>query len=139
VDRLIAAAMEGGCDYASYCSRAGELAIHSRLGLVAQWCRVATLREADRRARDPRDRRGITRFVYSRPEEFQLKLLPIPQSLDRDDLRLAVVTEEDWDRAQLIIDALGPECLDWRSIADLLDDHPALRHGLGALYGDHGR
>jgi spore coat polysaccharide biosynthesis protein SpsF (cytidylyltransferase family) len=131
VDRLMAAVAEGTCDYASYCSQAGRLAIQSRLGLVAQWCRVAALREADGKARDPRDRRSVTRYIYSRPEEYRIKLLPIPRSLDREDFRLAILTEDDWDRAQMIIDALGPEGLDWQRIADLLDDHPGLRQSVG--------
>jgi spore coat polysaccharide biosynthesis protein SpsF len=60
-------------------------------------------------------------------------LIPLPASLDRDDWRLALRDEEDWDHAQMILDALGPDDLDWQGIARLLESHPALCERMAAL------
>ena len=42
-----------------------------------------------------------------------------PTELDRDDVHLTVNREEDWERAQAMIDVFGAESLDWRRIAAL--------------------
>jgi spore coat polysaccharide biosynthesis protein SpsF (cytidylyltransferase family) len=75
-------------------------------------------------------------YIHSHPELFHLRLLPIPPQLDRDDVRLALEVEEDWDHAQMILEALGPENLEWQRIASLLDEHPAIRARMAAL--NHG-
>jgi spore coat polysaccharide biosynthesis protein SpsF (cytidylyltransferase family) len=45
--------------------------------------------------------------------------------------------EEDWDHAEAIYEALGPERLDWQRIARLLDHQPALRSRMAALNRVH--
>jgi spore coat polysaccharide biosynthesis protein SpsF (cytidylyltransferase family) len=60
-------------------------------------------------------------------------LVPVPEPLDREDLRLRLEVEEDWDHAQMILEALGPENLDYQRIASLLDSHPAMRERMAAL------
>jgi len=42
-------------------------------------------------------------------------------------LRLAIHDEEDWEELQQILDALGPESLDWQYITALLDRQPIIR------------
>jgi spore coat polysaccharide biosynthesis protein SpsF (cytidylyltransferase family) len=59
-------------------------------------------------------------------------LIPAPHQLDRDDVRLAVEGEEDWDNTQDIFDALGPDT-DWQRIAGLLDHQPGLRKRMETL------
>ena len=73
------------------------------------------------------DRAETTRFIYSRPDLFSQKMIAVPPQLDRDDLRLAIHDEEDWEELQQILDALGPESLDWQYIASLLDRQPTIR------------
>ncbi len=62
-----------------------------------------------------------------------MRLIPVPQELDRDDVRLTIGGEEDWEHAQTIFEALGPEQLDYLRIAQLLDHQPALRKRMEAL------
>ncbi|HZZ28429.1 MAG TPA: hypothetical protein VFE46_10545 [Pirellulales bacterium] len=62
-----------------------------------------------------------------------MRLIPAPQGLDRDDVRLTIGSEEDWEHAQAIFEALGPEQLDYQRIAGLLDHQPALRQRMAAL------
>ncbi len=85
----------------------------------------SALRKADRLARSPLDREHVTRYLYSHPEKFSLRLMPAPAEIDREDVRLTVDIEEDWDHALAIYEALGPERLDWQRIASLLDHQPA--------------
>lgn len=128
IDGLIASVGHGGsCDYASYMLSDGRPAMQSRLGLFAEWCRGEAVLLADRLARDDYERADATRFLYSHPEIFALKLIACPKQLDRDDLRLAIQDEEDWEHVQLILDALGPESLDWQYITALIDRHPSIR------------
>lgn len=136
IDRLITVgANEDSCDYAGYRLSDGRPAVESKVGVFSEWCRTAAVLQADREARHPEDRRSPARYLYSHPEKFALQLLPAPAKLDRDDLCLAIHDEEDWEHVELILDALGPESLDWQYIMALLDRHPDLGrpvHGRGA-------
>ncbi len=140
IDRLVCAANAAGdCDYVSYCSRDGRPAILSPVGVFAEWFRTDALRVAARRARASIDRENPTRYIYSHPDKFNVRLLRAPDEIDRDDVRLTVDIEEDWENALTIFDALGPEELDWRRIADLLDHQPALRKRMAALNRVHAK
>jgi spore coat polysaccharide biosynthesis protein SpsF len=134
IDRLVSRAESYGCcDYMGYCSTRGGSVLLAQLGMLAEWCRADAVLLADQKATDPAERNHLTRFIYSRPDIFQLRLLPIPKPLDRTDLRLLLEVEEDWEHAQLILDALGPENLDWQRITHLLDEQPAIRERMAAL------
>jgi len=134
IDRLITTAeAQPPCDYASYSLHDGRPAILSPVSVYAEWFRTSALRKANRLARNPLDRQHVTRFLYTHPKRFNVRLLSAPAEIDREDLRLTVDSEEDWDHALTIYDALGPEWLDWRRIARLLDHQPALRSRMAAL------
>ena len=76
IDRSVAtAAMHPDCDYVSYSLRDGRPAIFSRWGCMrsgSAWPRCA------RRPCGPgaRHRREVTRYLYSHPEKFKIRLLP---------------------------------------------------------------
>lgn len=127
IDRLVAAAAEARCDYAGYALGDGRPAIESPLGVFAELCSTPAILRADRLANQPQDRLETTRFLYQRPDLFAARWLPVPRQIDRDDLRLAIRDEEDWEHVQLVLDALGPESLDWQYIASLLDRQPMMR------------
>jgi spore coat polysaccharide biosynthesis protein SpsF len=127
IDRLITVGLGcDGCDYAGYRLSDGRPAVESKMGVFSEWCRASAVLQADREARQEEDRRSATRYLYSHPDKFALKFLPAPAKLDRDDLCLAIHDEEDWEHVELILDALGPESLDWQYIMALLDRHPDL-------------
>ena len=137
IDRLVnTAELHPTCDYISYCLRDGRPAILSPVGVYAEWFRAGALRKVHRQARDPVDREHVTRYLYSHPEQFKLRLIPAPSEIDRDDVRLTVDMEEDWDHALAICDALGPERVDWQRIAALLAHQPALRSRMAVLNRD---
>jgi len=107
IDRLIQAAeSHPSCDYVSYSSRDGRPAILSPVGVFAEWFRASALRKAERLAGDDLDREDVTRYIYSHPETFNLRLVPAPSEIDRDDVRLTVDIEEDWDHVLMMFEAL---------------------------------
>ena len=138
IDRLATTAeAHPHCDYVGYFLRDGRPAILSPVGVYAEWFRAGALHEANRLARDKLDREDVARFIYSHPEDFNLRLIPAPAEIDREDVRLTVDIEEDWDHALVLFEALGPEQLDWQRIASLLDHQPALRSRMAALNRAH--
>lgn len=127
IDRLVSSvAGEEDCDYACFCLGDGRPAHESRMGIFADWCRSDALLRADRLARSAADRAEPMQFIAARPSLFNLKHVPVPARLDRGDLRLAIRDEEDWENVEIILDALGPESLDWQYITSLLDRHPQM-------------
>ena len=137
IDRLVTTAIEHpSYDYIGYRSRSGQPAISSSLGLFAEWCRADALRRVEREAFLTAERQNVTSYVYSHPEEFKLRLIPVPPDLDRDDLRLTIELEEDFEHVQAIFEALGHDELDWRGIAGLLKQQPGLRQRMAALNRD---
>jgi spore coat polysaccharide biosynthesis protein SpsF len=140
IDRLVRTADEHpDCDYLSYCTQSGRPVILSPIGVFAEWCRADALAEAARLTSDPIDREHVTRFLYSHPERFNVRLVPAPVELDREDLRLTVDIEDDWEHAQAIFEALGPESLDWQQITGLLDGQPAVRRKMAWLNRKHAK
>ena len=134
IDRLVStAAAHPASDYISYCAQIGRPAILSPLGGLAEWFRAKALRKADRDAKHAADRDQATRYLYSHPEKFNLRLIPVPPELDCDDVRLTIDSEEDWELAQTVLEALGPDHLDWQRIAGLLDNQPGLRERMPEL------
>src|SRR5262245_44979101 len=134
IDRLVTtAAVHGEADYIGYCSRSGRPVVMSPLGAIGEWIRASAIRRANHEAGDVSDREQMSAHFHAHPEQFNLRLIPIPQQLDRDDVRLTIGGEEDWDRTQTIFEALGPEPLDYRRVADLLHHQPALRQRMAAL------
>jgi spore coat polysaccharide biosynthesis protein SpsF len=134
IDRLVTtAAAHPECDYISYCARDGRPTILSPVGICAEWFRARSLRKAAKRRLTLADRENLTQCFFANPETFAIRLIPAPVALDRDDVRLTVDIEEDWDHALAIFEALGHEHWDWQRIAALLDQHPALRMRMAAL------
>ncbi len=134
IDRLVTTAdNHPEADYLGYSLRNGRPAMLSPLGTMGEWFRASCLRQAAREARDTKQRNHLTAYLHGHPEKFALRLLPLPQELDRDDVRLTIGDEEDWEHTQTIFDALGPEQLDYQRIGHLLDHQPAMRKRMAVL------
>lgn len=140
IDCLVANAQRHPeCDYISYSWSGGRPVIQSSIGLFAEWCRVAALRAADAEATEAADREHVTRYLYTHPERFRVRLIPAPPRLDCDDLRLTIDFEEDWEHAEAIFDALGPDAMHWQQVTGLLDHQPSLRERMAVLNRQHAK
>jgi spore coat polysaccharide biosynthesis protein SpsF len=121
VDRLVTTAQaHPECDYIGFCFRDGRPVVRSPLGAFADWYRVEALEQASQIATKPEERNDVSRLVRSHPERFTLRFVPVPGDLDSEKLKLSVDDHEAWEYAQTIYDWLGPEGLNWRTIADAL-------------------
>lgn len=134
VDRLVHAVETGHeCDYACYSRRDGRLHVSSPVSVFAEWIRAEAVRTAARKARDTVDRDNPTRYVYSHPNRFSVRMIEGPAGIDQQDLRLRFDMDENWEHAVAIFDALGPDNLSWQRIATLLDHQPHSRKREAAL------
>lgn len=133
IDRLVTNATATRYDYVTYCLHDGRPAIETQLGICTEWCRSSAIELASRKATNAVDRRNMTRFMYSHSNLFKTRLIPVPKQLDRPDVRLIVEQAEDWEHAEAILEALGPDELDWQRIARLLDQQPAMRQRMAQL------
>ncbi len=128
IDRLVSTAdAHPESDYISYAASDGQPSILSSLGPFAEWCSAKAIAEADRLARRAQDRQEVTRYVFTHPKQFQVRLVQLPLSLDRTDIQLRVDGQEDWDHIQVIYEALGPEEWDLKRLAGMLDQQPLPR------------
>lgn len=134
IDRIVNSAHHrSSCDYVAFMAPFGRAALFSQLGMIAEWCRASALERAHREAWEPSEREDPTRFIHSHPDRFQLRLLPLPPSFARRDVRMAIASDEDWEHAQAIFAALGPDRLDWSRITELVDGRPAMRERMAYL------
>ncbi len=133
IDRLVQAADAGNYDYVSYGGHVSTRAACLRAGLCAEWCRVAALRRAaagpDRSAADP----VLKEQMLDTQHLATWKYLPLPEALRQDELRLRLDRPEDWENAEEILEALGPDELDWQRIAGFVHDSPALQKRMARL------
>ena len=134
IDRLVIAAdTHPNFDYIGYCFGDGRPVIKSRIGVFAECCRADAIFNANRATDNPADRRDATSYIRAHPEMFCLRLIPVPMALDRDNLRLTLKIEEDWDHVREIYEALGPENLEWQKITSLLDQQPDMLRSMARL------
>lgn len=137
IDRLIAAVdRDATVEYATFRSTDGHKVLQAQLGLIAEYCCAQALRTANHSADGKLDREHPTRYIQGHPEEFRLRLIPVPEELDRDDLRLSIKSQDDWDHAEQIVEVLGTDELDWQRIAQLLEGNPDLRRRMADLNRD---
>jgi spore coat polysaccharide biosynthesis protein SpsF len=140
VDRLVrAAGPDTEVDYATYRSEERparnrlQALLCAQLGLFAEYIRADVVRQLDASLTHPPSRQNFSSHLMAHPESFVLRLVSLPRDLDRDDLRLSLRHQDDWDHAEQIIEALGDDALDWQRIVALLQRQPHLRKRMADL------
>jgi spore coat polysaccharide biosynthesis protein SpsF (cytidylyltransferase family) len=127
------AALHPTSDYIGYASADGEPTIMSSFGPYAEWCSAKAIHQANRLAQSAEDRQEVTRYLYSRVEDFRVRLIRLPVGLERPDVQFRVDGQEDWEHIQVIYDALGHEEWDWTRLARLLDRHSMPGQPVGGI------
>ncbi len=119
VDRLITAAWGSPeADFVAFASQMRPTFSLDDLGLVAEVVHRRVLKRLVKDHRFSDDPRRIPQLVRSMPEVFQARLLPLPSSIDRDDLRFVLENDDDWERAYQLVEASGND-YDYRDLAFL--------------------
>lgn len=116
-------------DYVAYGFADGRPTIKSHLGLFAELTTTDALRRAAAATQEKLYIEHVTIYLYTHPEEFSVRLLPLPDELEgRFDLRFTLDTMEDFTLLQELY-ATFYEKTD-RSIhalLELVETHPEYR------------
>ncbi len=144
IDGLIMSARQNPtCDFIGYRPGSDATGLTARfnsldqMGLFGEWCKTSALQSmltlaqhSSERDQLPETGLLLSRCLLSQPDSpkhlCQLRLIPVPPELERDDLRLRLSQQEDWDAAEEIIAALDPEELSWHGVTRLLDGAPEI-------------
>ncbi|PQO29391.1 hypothetical protein DTL21_25335 [Bremerella cremea] len=128
IDRLLTTAQQHEKkDYIGYSMEDGSPACRSNIGLFAEWIRSSALAKAAREVKSVADSYHINSSFLDYPELFKQETLPVPKSLDRNDLRFSVGNEDDWEELLAIVDVLGTETLEWQDMVRVIDGQPTMR------------
>ncbi len=139
IDRLLGdAKRHADCDYIGYFSNCGGWERMQRLGLAGELCHADALR---------RLRRNIDRLSYVDPDTslstyfqdapgaYQMRFIPVPDELDRSDLRFAVENEDDWHDVEMLYESLAGENLNWQRLATVVLGNQGLRSAMADRNG----
>lgn len=99
--QMFAAHDINGGDYVAYAFADGRPTIKSHLGLFAELTTLDALCRVAQKTDEKLYREHVTIYMYTHPEEFDIKLLPLPDELDgRHDLRFTLDTFSDFELLQ---------------------------------------
>lgn len=120
IDRLLATAWGNPkSDMVAFMSSAGAGLCVEGAGLAGDACNRRVLKKLMLEgAIDDKDCRGVSQLLFSMPEMFLTRLIPLPSMLEHTDLRFTLETEKDLDRALMILEATGEDC-DYRDLIPL--------------------
>ncbi len=117
LDRMIASAWNHPeADYTAFMASKHPRYNLAGLGLVADICTRRALNEAIDRNIDVSV--DIPNVFRSHPNLFQMRFVPLPEGLDRSDLRFALETADDWEQAYAFVEAAGDD-LSWQRLVAL--------------------
>jgi len=116
--RVVQAFADTECDYAS-----NTLKRTYPRGLDTEVISAEVLRQVDQETTDTADREHVTRYVWKRPDRFNLR--SITGESDHSDLRWTVDEEADLELVRRVYAALTPEFdFEYRDVLNLLEKHP---------------
>ena len=128
IDQLLITALQHpGKDYIGYRLDDGCPVSQSCIGLFAEWIRSGALAKASSEIKSKTDPYRIDSSFLNYPDLFAIEMLPVPQSLNRADLRFSITDDEDWEQLLAIVDALGADALDWQEVVRIIDSQPTIR------------
>ncbi|MDR2441338.1 MAG: NTP transferase domain-containing protein [Planctomycetaceae bacterium] len=122
IDQLVhTAELEPNCDYAAYQFTNEIFSAGRPYGLFPEWYRSQTIRKIATRIDDQIHRQLPGTFFLDNQKKFNVELLPVPASLDRqNNIRFTFDTEADWDTILELHEALALEVLDYKKIGSLI-------------------
>lgn len=117
LDRLIKSAWNRPeADYVGYISAKHPRFNLEQLGLVGEVCTRNAIERVLERKLDTSTE--VSRVFRTHPNLFQMRWVPLPERLDRPDLRFALQTADDWEHANSYFEAVGDD-LSWQRLVQL--------------------
>lgn len=124
---LIVDYLKHPCDYVSYAFPDGTPIIRSHIGLFAEMVATEALERAAQLTNETFYHEHVTNFIYGNPEDFSIRLLPLPEELRaRNDIRLTVDTPEDFQMASEIFAELEAKGNSLSDLIKLIDERPEM-------------
>lgn len=128
LDQLIGAARRNeGCHYIAFQFVNNCFTVHRPFGLFPEWYSATAIRSAHTHAIDKVHRNLPGTFFTDNASEYSIELLAAPSSLDRPDARFTVSSDEDWENALMLHEAMGIDVCDLEKVHEVLESHPRLR------------
>lgn len=116
LDRLITTAWQNpNVDFLSYFAPNAPRLSLSKLGLVGEICNTRIVREL---VSNKCTETGRVPELLRRASAIQMRMLPLPAALQREDLRFNLESLEDWDLAHAYLEVVG-EDVSWQNLAAL--------------------
>jgi len=84
-------------DYLSFQKENGTPVMKSHLGYFAEAITSEALLKAQQMTDSTFYHEHVTNFIYENEDHFNVKFIPVPKELDREDYRLTLDTEEDYE------------------------------------------
>ena len=114
-------------DYAAFSLADGTPTIKTHYGFWPEIVSVGALKKAAILTNDSFYHEHVTNFIYTHPEEFRLKLKPIPEVIEQEkSIRTTIDTPEDFDNiANLYTHLVEAECpMDPTAITNFIVENP---------------
>ncbi|MBP7032606.1 MAG: methyltransferase domain-containing protein [Anaerolineaceae bacterium] len=131
IDRVIAAFLEGDCDFAANRLPPPQERT-SPIGMDTEVCSFAALEDAWQHATEKYEREHVMPYLYETPGRFRVRV--VDTAPDMGHLRFTIDTEEDLQVARAIYAAFGNE--DYFSLEELLRvnaENPQWQHSLAGI------
>jgi len=83
-------------DYISYRMKSGINVVLTHWGLFSEYVSLNALKKIIDLDPSEKAREHVTYYIYNHQEEFNIKYLPVPKELNRNDIRLTIDNLEDY-------------------------------------------
>lgn len=133
IDQMLAKAVRThNCDYVGYQTDNGDPLAMDKLGLTGEACHADTLRRLRRNVDRLVDQQvgSMGAWLMTAPGAYHLKFIPVPEQLNRSDLRFAIEGEADWDDAEVLCETMRRPDSQWQELTQLVLANAGMRDAM---------
>jgi len=94
-------------DYVYYITANGKPSIKTQLGLFSEAVSLSALEKVNVKTDSPLFHEHVTNYIYENPELFRLKPIPLPAYANKENIRLTLDTQADYDLEKEIFKIYG--------------------------------
>ena len=128
LNELITLGMDTDMDYVSHCISSGIPTIKTHYGFWAEYVTVKALEKVAEQTNESVYHEHVTNYIYTHPDSFKIRLIPIPTALEKRRIRLTIDTSDDFQMQQRIYNAIHNDNKDFqiKDVVDYLDRNAEL-------------